>query len=178
VRAFPAQDQPGTRRPTCEVDQSGGLGDPRTVAGFDDRTPLAGTWLGYLVGGCPGLLGELGQDPVDVELVQVGAHRELHPHRRQVMGERVRGTGGVGAHQHRAPTLLIRRAPRRRELRQRGIEDLDVIGCGVGACVARTQQRGQHDLPRIMDRPRPPPGPQPSRQLPAQPGGASRRHQQ
>jgi hypothetical protein len=34
VRAFPAQDQPGTRRPTCEVDQSGGLGDPRTVAGF------------------------------------------------------------------------------------------------------------------------------------------------
>jgi hypothetical protein len=49
---------------------------PTPVAGFDDRSLLPGAWFGYLVGGCPGLLGELGQDPVDVEVVQVGAHRE------------------------------------------------------------------------------------------------------
>jgi hypothetical protein len=79
VGAFAAQDQPGARRPGTEVDQAGGFSDPGTVAGLNDRVVLTGAGCSYLVGGCPGLLGKLGQDAVDVEVVQVGATENSTP---------------------------------------------------------------------------------------------------
>lgn len=95
------------------------------------------------VGGCPGLLGELGQDVVDVEVVQVGTHGELHFESGQVRGERLAGASGVGARQHRPMSVLVGFAQVPGQLRERGIEHLDVVGRGAGASVAWAQQPGQ-----------------------------------
>lgn len=45
----------------------------------------------------------------------------------------------VGAHQHRCPSVLVA-GPQRRRLRQRGIQDREVIDGGVRAGPARAQQ--------------------------------------
>lgn len=76
-------------------------------------------------------------------MVQVGTHRELDPRRSETMGEGMRGTGGVGAHQHRPTSVIVGFAQVRGQLRQRGVEHLDVVSGGVGAGVARAQQPGQ-----------------------------------
>jgi len=43
---------------------------------------------------------------------------------------------------HRPPSVLVRFAQVRGQLRQLGVEHLDVVGRGVGARVARAQQIG------------------------------------
>jgi hypothetical protein len=59
-----------------------------------------------------------------------------------VRGELVGGPGGVGAHQHRHPALLIPAAQRLGQLRQHRVEHRDVIDCGVRPGLARAPQLG------------------------------------
>ena len=85
----------------------------------------------------------LGDCPADGEFA---AHRGVT--QRADVGEELPGaTGAIGADQDRgAVTILIG------QLRQRGIEDGDVVGCGVAARVALAQLRGQELAGVIAER--------------------------
>jgi hypothetical protein len=88
VRAFAADDDPGTGRPVGQVEQVGDFGDPGTVA-----------WLAVgVVGRCPGGLG-YGQDGLLDVLVDGETQREPDPTVAECGGESVGGAGGVGAGQ-------------------------------------------------------------------------------
>ena len=81
--------------------------------------------------------------PMHVEVVQVGAQRELHAQSVRVLGEGPGGSGGVGAHEDLPVALGVGRDHVRGQLGQRVIEHRDVVGGGVGAGVAGAQQPDQ-----------------------------------
>jgi hypothetical protein len=69
---------------------------------------------------------------------EIEAHQEVDPCGAQLVGQLVGGGGAVGPdHDHR---VLDHRA---RELLERQADDVDVVGRGVGAGVARAQHAGQ-----------------------------------
>ena len=78
-----------------------------------------------------------GQDRGADTLVGRQADREPHATLAKMAGKGVGGAAGVGAHHDR----LVPGG--RWELREREIDDLDVVGGGVGAGVARPENPGQ-----------------------------------
>jgi hypothetical protein len=71
---------------------------------------------------------------VGVGVAQVRAQGELDAGRGEVLGEHLGGAGGVGAHQHRYPAVLVAGAQQAGgDLRQRGVEHRHVIGGRVRA---------------------------------------------
>ena len=80
VWAFFAQDQPGARRPAGRVDQPGGLGHPRPVAGLDLGAGLRGARRAGLVGRRPRRLRQQRQGRRGVEVGEAGAHGNSTPH--------------------------------------------------------------------------------------------------
>jgi hypothetical protein len=142
VRAFLAQDQPGARRPSVQWGQAGGLGDPGPVAGFDLHTGLGRAGFAGLVGRRPRCRRQSGQGGVYVEVGEAGPDGELHALLGEVGGELLGCAGGVGAHQHGDAPVLVGGALRGGQLGECGVEYDDVIGGGVRAGLARSQQLG------------------------------------
>ena len=88
---------------------------------------------------------------MDVEVGEAGPDGELHARAVQVRGELLGRAGGVGAHQHRNPAVLVGAPHRRRHLGQRGIQHRDVVGGGVRPGLTRAKQlRDRLAAPAVM----------------------------
>jgi hypothetical protein len=127
VRALAAHDHAGAVGPARRLQGVGDLGHPRALPGpaiLADRRP-------------PRRFGQR-EDRLADRLGEVEAHHEADARGAQLVAEFVRGAGAVGAHHD-----LRLFDDRPRQLLEREVDNLDVIGGGVGAGVARAQHTGQ-----------------------------------
>jgi len=119
--AFLPQHQSDTGRPGRHISQSGHLGHPRSVAGSS---------VG-VVGRCPRCRRNPTQDGVNIEMVQVGAYRELHAQLVDAGGEGVGGASGVGTHQDLHLPVFVGLAQVGGDLCEGVIQHGEVVGRAV-----------------------------------------------
>ena len=130
VRAFLAHDYPHPRRPGLEIQQAGDVGDPRTLA------ELAVTVVGWRP-----TVARYPRQRLREGVGQAELDRVRQPLGDQPVQELLRRAGAVGADQD----LAARPGPRlvSGQLRERGLDDRDVVGGSVAASISLAQQAGQ-----------------------------------
>ena len=126
VGALPAHDQPRALGPGGEIDVLAQLGDPGALAHLASGVDRA----------LPCRLGRL-QDRLAHPLVDLVADREADAGVAAILREGVGAPTDVGAYEDLAVEVLGR------QLLERHLQHLEVIGGGVGAGVAGPQQAGQ-----------------------------------